>query len=562
MTIKNLITFFRQFTSNHPILETFSWGNLSDYSREDYITKYPAIHFVPQPSTLGDTSQDITFSVLVYDLLNEYVDNPTNSNQLDSMALCEEIMGDFYNFFVNQLTEYGYYLQTPIPYSYFTDRFAESVCGVEASITITIEQTACIPPFIVPSPTPSNTPTNTPTPTITPTPSITPTLTPTPTGTPGITPSPTATPTLTPTPSSTPPVPVFDVGVGFNSRTTAVLTDGTDVFVGGDFTYYKNTAVDRIVKIDGNGDIIPTFTATSNGSIWTIVDDGIGGLLLGGTFTQINGTTANRIARIDKTTGALDTSFTANSNNVIYSILVDGSDIIVGGSFTTMNGVSRGRIAKLSLSGGVLDTSAFTGAGFNQNEVRWVIKNLSGNYVAVHRAANYDGSATSRLIEIDSSTYADTGLFGTSLTDNAIRQIYQDSSTGYYYFNGNGGTLNGNGTSKVNRCDSGATIVNAIGLGGVPASACYLDESNGWFYVYYTQGNLYVRYDTSTFTTTDTTWNTNITSVSRILNIDTPFLSTDSNNKIFVVGGFNLWASQQFNFIVRLNQDGTLDCSN
>lgn len=153
MTIKNLIQFFKTFTTEHPILQTFSWGNLSDYSREDYITQYPAIHFVPQPSTLGDTSQDITFSVLIYDLLNEYVDNPTNSNQLDSMALCEEIMGDFTNYFINQLTNYGYYLQTPISYSYFTDRFAESVCGVEATITITIEQTACIPPFIVPCPT-------------------------------------------------------------------------------------------------------------------------------------------------------------------------------------------------------------------------------------------------------------------------------------------------------------------------------------------------------------------------------------------------------------------------
>jgi hypothetical protein len=358
------------------------------------------------------------------------------------------------------------------------------------------------------------------------------------------------------------PVPVFNVGLGFNNRTTAVLTDGTDVFVGGDFTYYKNTQVDRIVKINGNGDIIPTFTATANGGINIIVDDGTGGLLLGGAFTQINGTTANRIARIDKTTGALDTLFTANSNNTVFSILVDGSDIIVGGTFTTMNGVNRGRIAKLSLSGGVLDTSAFSGAGFSANSVRWIIKNLSGNYVVVHSAANYDGSATSRLIEINSSTYADTGLFGTSFTDGNLRQIYQDSSTGYYYFNGNGGTLNGSATSKVNRLNSAATVLNAINLGGVPAAACYLDETNGWFYVYYIQENRYVRYDISVFTTTDTTWNTNINAVSAILGLETPFISIDSNNKIFVVGGFNLWANTQFNFIVRLNQNGTLDSTN
>jgi len=147
MNIKNLITYFKSFTDNHPILRTFSWGNLSDYSREDYITQYPAIHFVPQPSTIGNNSQDITFSVLIYDLLNEWVGNPINSNQLDSIALCEEIMGDFVNNFINQLTQYGYFLNMPISYTYFVDRFAESVCGVEAQITITIEQTACIPPL-------------------------------------------------------------------------------------------------------------------------------------------------------------------------------------------------------------------------------------------------------------------------------------------------------------------------------------------------------------------------------------------------------------------------------
>ena len=157
MTIKNLIQYFKVFTDNHPILRTFSWGNLSDYSREDYITEYPAIHFVPQPSSFGNNSQDISFSVLIYDLLNEYVGEPTNSNQLDSMALCEEIMGDFINDFINQLTDYGYFLNMPVSYSYFVDRFKESVCGVEVQITITIEQTACIPPSILPQPIVPNT---------------------------------------------------------------------------------------------------------------------------------------------------------------------------------------------------------------------------------------------------------------------------------------------------------------------------------------------------------------------------------------------------------------------
>jgi hypothetical protein len=80
----------------------------------------------------------------------------------------------------------------PIQFTPFVDKFKESVCGVEATITITMEQTACIPPFIFPTPTPTPTPTATITPSITPTPTITPTNT--------------TTPTITPTPTETTPI--------------------------------------------------------------------------------------------------------------------------------------------------------------------------------------------------------------------------------------------------------------------------------------------------------------------------------------------------------------------
>ena len=563
MTIKNLITYFRQFTTQHPILKTFSWGNLSDYSREDYITEYPAIHFVPQPSTLGNTSQDITFSLLIYDLLNEYVDNPINSNQLDSMALCEEIMGDFYNFFVNQLTDYGYFLNMPVSYTYFTDRFGESVCGVEANITITIDQTACIPPFIVPSPTPSPTPTITPTP-IPVTPSITPTLTPTITPSPTSSPlpvSPTPTPTLTPTPSSTPPVPVFEVGSGFDVAPSTIYTDGLDKYIAGVFNFFNGQPVNRIIRVDDFGNIDPTFTATTDGNIQTICDGGDGYLYIGGAFTKINGVVKFRIAKISKTNGSLDTSFTGNSNNVVNTILSDGSDIIVGGTFITMNSVSRGRIAKLSKSTGTLDTSAFSGTSFNSSVLR-VIKNLSGNYVVSNMATQFNSVSCSRIIEIDSSTYLDTTLFGTTYQPPDMRSIFQHSTTGDYYWCSLNGILNGTtANGKIHRATSGGTYVNSAAVGGVPMNAITLDDVNDYVYINYIQSPYYLRYDTSLVR--DTTWDTNVATILAVgMTNQLPFISIDSNNKIFVIGSFTGWNSLNFNHIVRLNQDGTLDSTN
>jgi hypothetical protein len=82
---------------------------------------------------------------MIYDLLNEFVGVEAQSNQLDSLSLCHEILNDFYAFFTNQLTGCGFYLQQPVQFSPFIDRFKEAVVGVEANITIIAEQTACLP---------------------------------------------------------------------------------------------------------------------------------------------------------------------------------------------------------------------------------------------------------------------------------------------------------------------------------------------------------------------------------------------------------------------------------
>lgn len=150
MTYKNILDLFYTFRNQHPILSgtTMSWGNLSDYSREDYITKYPAIHFVPQPSVMDGTSNTFNWSILVYDLLNEYVGVEAQSNQIYGLSITHEILYDFFSYFSNNLTDYGFYITTPIQYTPFVDRFPESVTGVEAQFGILVEQTACIPPFV------------------------------------------------------------------------------------------------------------------------------------------------------------------------------------------------------------------------------------------------------------------------------------------------------------------------------------------------------------------------------------------------------------------------------
>lgn len=142
------MTLFQAFAVQHPMLKGhFSWGNLSDYQRNEYIQKYPAIHFVPITSSLQDTATYFTFSMLIFDINNEWADMSSNSNQLDSLSMCHEILNDFYNWFINQINNRDFYLESPLQFTPFIDRWKEDVVGIESTITIISQQTACIPPL-------------------------------------------------------------------------------------------------------------------------------------------------------------------------------------------------------------------------------------------------------------------------------------------------------------------------------------------------------------------------------------------------------------------------------
>jgi hypothetical protein len=148
MTYKELLKIFYVFAAQHPLINQWSWGNLSDYQRDNYIQKYVAIHFVPQLSQVNNTYTDFNWTILIFDKLNEWVGDETKSNQIDCLSICQQILVDFYAFFTNQLTKYGYFLQDGVQFTPFIDRLKEDVAGVEATISIRVEGTTCIPPFI------------------------------------------------------------------------------------------------------------------------------------------------------------------------------------------------------------------------------------------------------------------------------------------------------------------------------------------------------------------------------------------------------------------------------
>lgn len=168
-----------------------------------------------------------------------------------------------------------------------------------------------------------------------------------------------------------------NLGTAANSfvNAIAVQSDGM-IIVGGLFTSWSGTTVNRIVRLNSNGTRDTVFTTNLgtglNGGVNTIAIQSDGRILVGGTFTSLNGATANAILRLNSN-GIRDTAFTTNNgsaaNNTVFTIeILSSGKIIIGGSFTTWNGGSASRITCLN-SNGTLDTAfaANLNGGSNQN---------------------------------------------------------------------------------------------------------------------------------------------------------------------------------------------------
>ena len=154
-------------------------------------------------------------------------------------------------------------------------------------------------------------------------------------------------------------------GAGFNDVVLAVAEqpDGK-ILVGGRFTTYNGSNAGRIIRLNSDGSVDPTFntgTGFSAGKVNDILLLEDGSMLVGldSNPTYNNGTAVSRIAKISST-GVLDTDFTSNlgtlNGQVISIIKLKDGGYAIGGQFSTINGTTCGGIAKIDASGN-LDTS-------------------------------------------------------------------------------------------------------------------------------------------------------------------------------------------------------------
>jgi len=204
----------------------------------------------------------------------------------------------------------------------------------------------------------------------------------------------------------------FNIGTGFNNtvQSLAVQSDGK-ILVGGVFTTFSGGTENRLIRLNSDGSKDSSFNiGTGFGStVFRIVAQSDGKILVGGAFTTFSGGTENRLIRLNSD-GSKDSSFNIGTgfNNTVQSLAVqsDGK-ILVGGGFTTFAGASQLRLIRLN-SDGSKDTS-FSVSGVDSSVLSLAVQS-DGKILAGGSFTTFLGSSQNRLIRLNSDGSKDTSL--------------------------------------------------------------------------------------------------------------------------------------------------------
>jgi uncharacterized delta-60 repeat protein len=212
----------------------------------------------------------------------------------------------------------------------------------------------------------------------------------------------------------------FTVGTGFDNSVYAMhLCDDGKLFVGGTFTTFNGTSSNRLVKLNSDGTRNVDFNIGTgfNGSVFAILEQEDGKVLVGGDFTSFNGSAVKQLMRLNAD-GSVDTTFTLEStltesttpNIKTINLAIDG-DLIASGKFIQTPSVDNHRLLKFNM-GTEIEGSELLSAG----SFRGIYRSSSSNWELLSFESG--GDDTGVTFSIDSSGqmyYTSTEILGTEV---------------------------------------------------------------------------------------------------------------------------------------------------
>lgn len=212
--------------------------------------------------------------------------------------------------------------------------------------------------------------------------------------------------------------PSFNPNASGDVVSIAIQADGR-ILVGGGFTTVGAEERNGIARLNANGSVDPNFNPNADDQVNCIAVQNDGKIVIGGNFNTVAGETRNGIARLNAN-GTLDSSFNpeADENGSVYSVVVqDDGKILIGGIFTVVGGEEHNYIARLN-SDGTVDSGFFPSPN---NRVYCAAMQADGKVVIGGGFTTVDGERRIGIARLNADGTLD--LFFDPNLNQAVRSI-------------------------------------------------------------------------------------------------------------------------------------------
>ena len=212
--------------------------------------------------------------------------------------------------------------------------------------------------------------------------------------------------------------------VGVNGTVKAIAVNGSNVYIGGSFTWAGGEVNAKgVTRFDGSKYYMLGTGLNDGAQVNAIGILDASNVFVGGSFSTAGSVSPNNIAKFDGTNwSVLGTEPNEGVNGIVYAIVLDGSTVYVGGGFTTAGGIGANRVAKWSEAGGW----ATLGDGVDGNV--YGLAMMLDDLVAVGGFTTAGGSSAGYIAMWDGSSWS---TFGSSQLSDEAYAVGVSGSTIY-----------------------------------------------------------------------------------------------------------------------------------
>ncbi|QEC66863.1 T9SS type A sorting domain-containing protein [Panacibacter ginsenosidivorans] len=233
-------------------------------------------------------------------------------------------------------------------------------------------------------------------------------------------------------------------GYGVYADLNSVTADSNNVYLGGYFDHARGQVRNNAAAVSASTAALQTWDPGPDYIVRAIGLNGTN-LLVGGDFSFCKGASRQYLAKIDSATGLVNTTWNPGANGYVYALNGNGSNIYVGGNFSQLATVTRTSLGSVSASTGAatsfdpviqsnggqgtvsaiaFDSSNFLYVGGTFNTAKGTTRNNLASYTTAGagtlRTWNPDANNTVNSIAINSATIYVGGNF-TTLNGGTIR---------------------------------------------------------------------------------------------------------------------------------------------